>query len=225
MEWPRQVRDRAIALREQGYFYREICNELGLTIPPGTLAGWFKKIKLSVQTQKILNDKMTGTIRDGQLAAVAVNRVKRDAYLAAIRQRNIHLTGILDDPVSAKIALAMLYLGEGRKSTSSGLGLGSSNPEIIVLYLKLLAQCYVIDFNKFRARIQYRADQNYPELLSYWSTITGIPTEHFYKSYIDKRTMGDPTKKLGYKGVCTISYLSNELVIDIITTINILMGR
>lgn len=116
----------------------------------------------------------------------------------------------------------MLYLGEGAKLKSHrGLMLGSSDPRIIRLHIKLLAACYRIAREKLKCRISYRADQDLNTLQKYWSEITGIPLETFYKSKPDPRTIGKPTKCLDYKGVCVVmcSGTSIQLELDIITDI------
>jgi len=101
--------------------------------------------------------------------------------------------------------LAFLYLGEGSKwSGHSGLMLGSSDNNIIKLYLHLLKKCYSLDAGKLKCRISYRADQNINLLEKYWSKVTGIPIKNFYKTKPDPRTVGKPTKNKDYKGVCVI---------------------
>lgn len=49
-----------------------------------------------------------------------------------------------------KIALAMLYLGEGGKKQRGSLMFGNSDPVIINLFLRYLRDCYNIDEKKFR---------------------------------------------------------------------------
>ena len=101
--------------------------------------------------------------------------------------------------------LAFLYLGEGSKWHShKGLTLGSSSENIILLYIKLLNVCYKIDPKNLKCRVSYRADQNINKLERYWSRATSIPLKNFYKTIPDPRTIGKPTKKKSYKGVCVV---------------------
>ena len=112
--------------------------------------------------------------------------------------------------------MSVLYLGEGAKhKTHRALTLGSSNPNIILFYLKMLRNCYALDESKFRIYIQCRCDQDIPKLESYWSKLTKIPPKKFYKSYVDKRSMGKPTKKIAYKGVCVITYYDTKIQLDL----------
>ena len=68
----------------------------------------------------------------------------------------------------------------------------------------MLKICYDIDVNILKCQVCHRADQNLAILQEYWSGIIGIPLKNFYKSIPDPRTVGKPTKRPGYKGVCVI---------------------
>ena len=92
---------------------------------------------------------------------------------------------------------------------------GNSDPFIINLFLHLLRYCYNIDESKFRCTVQCRADQDTNRLENFWCRITKIPLVQFYKTRIDPRTIGKPSKKQNYKGVCRIDYFSAELFIEI----------
>lgn len=102
--------------------------------------------------------------------------------------------------------LAFLYLGEGGKWASHrGLYLGSSDPIILQWYIKLLNKCYGLTRNQFKASICYRADQNLEELKKYWSKVISIPLKNFYNSKPDPGTIGKPTRKKDYRGVCALT--------------------
>src|SRR6185503_10293099 len=115
----------------------------------------------------------------------------------------------LDEEAAAKIALTMLYLGEGTKNPKrGGLVFANSDPYIIKLFLKLLRQCYDINPLQLHCTVQCRIDQDEARLAQFWSGITDIPLKQFYKAQKDPRTAGKPLKNLDYKGVCRIDYLS-----------------
>ena len=52
------IRTQAQALRQQGHTYMEICAELGCSIPKGTLAYWFREIRLTPQQQDRIRAKI-----------------------------------------------------------------------------------------------------------------------------------------------------------------------
>jgi hypothetical protein len=114
-----------------------------------------------------------------------------------------------------KVVLTALYLGEGSKTRKGSLAFGNSDPYIISLFLNLLRKCYKIDEKKFRCTIQCRADQNIKNLEEFWTSVTKIPLVQFYKARIDPRTIGKPSKKLDYKGVCRIDCFSGEIYLEL----------
>jgi hypothetical protein len=215
------LKEKTIELRKGGQTYGEIREILKIPIPKSTLSHWCKNIKLS-KSQKIrVKQKISKNAAKGRKAALETNKKKRVAYLKEVKKRISHLSTKIDNKDTAKIALAMLYLGEGNKD-GNGLTFGNSNPIIIKIYLNLLRHCYNIDENKFRCTVQCRADQNTKKLELFWSKITAVPLKKFYKTRIDPRTIGKPSKKLDYKGVCRINYFSNDLFYEIKSIIEVI---
>ena len=89
--------------------------------------------------------------------------------MQGVGERVAHLSDEIQKKNTAKIAFAMLYLGEGAKKTRGSLMFGNSDPLVIRLYLNLLRSCYRIDENKFRCTLQCRADQDVKKLEKFWS--------------------------------------------------------
>jgi len=116
----------------------------------------------------------------------------------------------------------MLYLVEGSKNQRGSLMFGNSDPLVIRLFLNLLRRCYDVDENKFRCTLQCKADQNIKRLEKFWSKITDIPLSQFYKARIDPRTIGKPSRKLDYKGVCRIDYFSGDVFMELKQIVNVI---
>jgi hypothetical protein len=156
-------------------------------------------------------------LKNGSIKASATRKLAKKNRLEVIQRENFYLKKALTYNDIAKINLVMLYLCEGSKHQNASVCFGNSNPSIVQLFLPLLRRCYMIDEKKFRCTVQCRADQDTGELISLWSTTTLIPKDQFYRSRIDKRTVGIPTTKADYRGVCRIDYFSatiyNELKI------------
>jgi hypothetical protein len=207
---------RAIELRKSGKTYGEIKNIIGKDIPKSTLSLWCNKIYLTSEQKKIIDKKIIENCKKGMEVAWIINKERRKKYLESITERNKHLSKILKDKDIGKVALSMLYLGEGSKGFNrSSLRFGNSDPYIIDLFLNLLRKCYKLDEKKFRCTVLCRADQNIKKLEIFWKNITKIPLSQFRKAQIDPRTIGKPTKKLDYKGVCVIDYFSADLFLDL----------
>ena len=151
-----------------------------------------------------------------QQMAWASNKIKRERFLKDLISSNNHLTEKLHDKDVLKMILATLYLGEGSKWRShSGLVLGSSDPDIIRLYIRLLSLCYGIESKQLRCRISYRADQDIQKLQRYWSRISKIASKNFYKTIPDPRTIGKPTKRKDYMGVCVVSCGGSHIQLEL----------
>lgn len=203
-------------LRSAGLTYKEINTQINSSIPKSTLSGICKGIRLSTSQQERIKSINNLQLKRNRVLAVKANKDKFDRKLKGYRLQNKSISPFMQSRNAQLVALAMLYLGEGSKWKSHRCPtLGSTDPMIIAIYIKLLKLCYNVPLEKLRARIQHRADQSSNELLAYWSVLTGIPKERFYPCYVDKRTIGKPTTKLNYKGVCCIScpgtYIQLEL--------------
>ncbi len=209
------LRLKAQNLRAKGKTYREIQKILQVKIPKSTLSYWCEDISLPAwYGDKLRNINKTHLQRIRKLALIT-NKKIREEYLSSLLKRNIHLLKKLDIPIQ-KLILSILYLGEGAKYKSTQvLTLGNSNPTIIKFYLTLLKNCYNIDEEKIRARVQCRFDQKVKTLERFWQNLTQIKSKQFYPSYLDKRTEGKPTQKKDYKGVCTIYYFSTEIQLEL----------
>jgi len=203
-----KLRKKATILRRRGKTFSEIKQELNILIPKSTLSYWCQKVKLPrwyIPKIKKLNER---NLSKAQKIAWRVNKEKREKFLREIDQKNRHLINLLNNKDVSKISLAMLYLAEGSKTTKGSLMFGNSDPLIIRLFMGFLRQCYRVDEKKLRCTLQCRADQNIKKLEKFWSKITKIPLSQFYKARIDPRTIGKPSRKPDYKGVCRIDYFS-----------------
>lgn len=209
--YPSSLIDKAKDLRSKGYTYREICSYLNEKIPKSTINSWVKNITPPPFYKEKVANLIHTNIQHVHKLALIKNKELFNQRLDSIRIKNTFLIQEVDQSVGILI-LSALYWCEGAKYPShNGIRFGSSDPEMIRLFIVLLRACYTIDENKFRLAIQCRADQNISELISYWQNITNIPPAKTYHVQVDKRSIGNPTKKLSYKGVCVIEYLDTNL--------------
>ncbi len=217
----RVLKSKAIELRKQGKTYKEICTLLGVDIPKSTMAEWFRGVPFSLSLVSEFKQRNLLHLSAVQKVAQKTIGEKRARYLQDLIADNILLLNLLTKKEVSKIALAMLYLGEGGKSGSK-VSFSNSNPKVIQLYLRLLGKCYDLEFSKFRVTIQCRNDQDIKLLELFWQKVTEIPMTQFYRTRVDSRTVGVKTIKTDYKGVCRIDYFSSLVFDDIIQTIKVL---
>lgn len=211
------LKARALALRRQGKTYQDINAILGVIIPKSTLSTWLHELFLTEGELEAIRASQVHHIKRGAEKAAIVKRFRKELMMRDIKERNFYLRDVLCGPDTAKIGLAIFYLCEGGKRSGGYCSFGNSDPHIISLFLELLRGSYQLDESKFRCTVQCRADQDQKVLATFWSSITKIPLRQFYAARIDKRTIGKPTQKLDYKGVCKVDYFSaaiyNELKI------------
>lgn len=209
------LKNKAIILRKQGYTFKEIKKTLDKDIPKSTLSYWCR----NVQTPEFYNEKIRNINLEHleiiRKAAVKANKKKQEILFESIRNNNEYLKNYLDKN-TYKLLLSMLCLGEGSKYKSTRrLTFCSSSPEIIKLYLKLFTDSYNLKEEKFRVNILCRADQNIEELEKFWQDLTKIEKSRFYKTRVDKRTIGKKTLKKDYKGVCVIMYFDTKIQLEL----------
>lgn len=197
-----ELREEARRLRREGWSLGEISAKLGP--PKNTLTLWVRGVELSPEQRVSLKEReAAATARNQVLAAKAHRRAKLERLDAARDKAQV----ILDKPhnphLANHIAAAMLYLGEGAKADGV-MAFANSNPQVIRYWLYLLRTSFAIDEGKLRLQLMYRADQNVDELMLYWSELTGV--SKFIRGSMDPRTLGKPTKRLDYKGVCSVVY-------------------
>lgn len=169
------VRERAMALRKNGFPYNYISSETGLS--KSTLSGWLTEIPYTPNAATV--------------ALFGKARAAASARHAAIRQESIQeirKTAILDIGRISKRDLFMfglgLYLGEGDKTGQ--VRMVNSDPRIIqasITWFKMLG----VRNDQFTLRVFLYPDNDVEQSLQFWSRTTSIPLSQFQKHYVDER--------------------------------------
>lgn len=207
-------------LRILGNTYNEIESVVGKKFAKATLSDWCGHLPLSPEFRekvRVLNQK--SWLKARKTSQFNRNQ-RREAYIKQVTKLNIPIAEKIHDPEIAKIALAMLCLGEASKSKDGkarSFCLGNSDPRIIILFLSLLYKLFKVSSDKIRCTVQCRADQDIELLINYWIEKTKIPREQFYKSRVDLRTIGKPTLHKNYMGVLKVDCLQSGIQRDLET--------
>lgn len=224
MRYGNKLISEAKALRLEGKTYTEIKSILNLKIPKSTFVSWFRGIKLPSNYEEKIRLLNFEHLKKARLINIQKNKERRTYQFEEYQKNNKALVSKTTDKDILKIALAMLWLGEGFK-TRGTFGIGSSDARIIVLFMFYLKKCYDIDIKKVRCTLQCRADQNISELESYWMKITDVPKGLFYKARIDPRTVGKATIDKEYKGVLRVDYFDVRIQDEMATIVNMLYNQ
>lgn len=200
--------DQIRSLRGHGYTYSEICSALGIVVPKSTLTFICREVELPENYSAKIRQLTIQNLKTQRVKALTAKQKEREAYLGKLHDnaRKVVAEPSVTSAHTLKVALAMLYLGEGAKWYGHrGLQLGSSDPLIVRLYIKLLLRCYRVSPESVHCRIIYHADQDIEELTDYWSEVTHVPPNKFYKTKPDPRSHAYATRKSSYQGVCVVS--------------------
>lgn len=219
-----ELRKRAVELRGLGYTFNGILSMLQTKVPKATLSYWCRGVKLPPEYFARALEAQKAHLEDIRSKAVKARKKRGEQDARELHDANKHLSTIIKNTDAAKVALAMLYLGEGSK-TKTYVSFCNSDPMVIQLFLKLFKQCYTIHPAQLRCTVHCRMDQDPEMLKDFWTNVTGIPCNQFYKPQIDKRTAGIPTRRASYKGVCRIDYLRSDVYKDLQMSISILLGH
>lgn len=220
------IKQRVIRLRSRGMTYSEIVANIDIKIPKSTLSEWCRAVNLPKWYKTKIDKLNQKNFKKAQGLAHESLRIKRKKLLADLLEKNKDIGVFLENKEILKLLLAILHLGEGAKWKSHrGLMLGSSDPNIINLYIKLLEICYGIKAKELKCRVSYRADQDIDSLEKYWSRATTIPLVNFYKTKPDPRTVGKKTKNSFYMGVCVVMHSGTHIQLELEMIPNLILEK
>ena len=205
-----ELKLKAQEMRKGGTSYNEIINALNL--PKTTVSDWCKDVQLSnSQLQKLYQSKKAGALK-GSIIAANKKRLNRLHETELLYKQGIKEVGEISKKERFVAGIAF-YAAEGTKSDKS-CAFANSDPAIIKFMVDWFLEFGNLKIDKFRAALWLHDDLDEKKAKKYWSNLTGIPLEHFYKSYLVKNK--DNSKKIRKNihayGVITI-YVSNVSLI------------
>jgi len=173
-------RQKAIEMRLEGESYGEIARTLDVS--KGSLAVWFKYLKLPKKTQKLLEEKMR-IAREYNL----FENNRRRTRAIQIENREIRQSAATNIKSISKYELlligAALYWAEGWNRDTTGKGHGvcfaNSNPDMVKLFLRFLREIIHVPEDKFRVDIHIYPNINEKSAINFWSQVTNISKERF----------------------------------------------
>lgn len=190
-----------------------------------TLSGWFKGISLTEKQLSLLKESRLLALVKAREKAVLYHRLKKQERVdKAFKAASSVITSIDGrDKNISKLALAMLFAGEGFKSADE-TSLGNSDPKIVKGFIKLLDIIFGLDKQKLRIYLNLRADQIVDNELKFWSDVLEIETNYFKIAPVDKRTINKPTFA-NYHGVCTVRYYNVAIKRELLAIAEIFLRR
>jgi hypothetical protein len=113
-----------------------------------------------------------------------------------------------------------LYAGEGSKSRND-VSFANSDPRMILAFVTWLRRFFDIDESRLRVKLYLHEGLDLDAAISFWSTLTGIPSSQFTKPY---RAVADPTRRhskhlMGCPGIAYRSAATHRRVMGLIAAV------
>jgi hypothetical protein len=172
-------KERARALRSKGKSINEIVREEGFS--KASVSLWVRDILLTETQKKRISEKGRSVdsierrranrlTNEENKRQIIIDKAKEDFH--SISFEELKLIGII------------LYLGEGGKTKRGLVRLANSDPAVIQIMMKFFRNVCEVSEDRFRGHIHTFTHADVEKTEKYWSKITGIPRNQFYKTYI-----------------------------------------
>ncbi len=169
---------KAIELRKQGISMGEIAKTL--KVAKTSVSYWVRDIELTSKQKNKLN-------KNGHsIEAIEKRRVARISNTRKKRQLIMQNAGIEVSQLSSDSLWCVgvaLYWGEGGK-TQQTARVSNSDPSVIKIMMRFFEKYSGIQKSKFHAHVHTFSHKNAKKAVTYWSKISGIPQNKFFKTYV-----------------------------------------
>jgi hypothetical protein len=193
-------RERARALRAEGWTLPAICAEVGVSRSSASLwcrdipvpfGAWTRRLRAPESGSK------KGTLQLAKEAEIERLRVEGRERMADLTDREHLVAGL------------MLYAGEGAKGGAM-VKLANTDPRLIAFFCTWLRRHFDIDESRLRFCVYLHEGLELESALDHWSSVTGIPTAQTTKPY---RAVADETRRTVKHefGCCYVSYCSTSI--------------
>lgn len=204
------LRTEAIELRQKGLSLNEISTQLG--VAKSSVSIWVRNVVLTDDQKIVLREK--GFYREAvelrrtnrlvnELAKRQIVIDKATSEIRKISDTQLHLMG------------AMLYWAEGGK-TQRMVRFANGDPEMIKIMMHYFRKICNVPEPKFRGYIHIHPHLDNLAAERYWSDVTGIPPEQFFKTYNKKNKSSQGKKDTLPYGTLDIYVLDTQLFLKIV---------
>jgi predicted transcriptional regulator len=172
-------KQKAIDLRKQGMSITDIARVL--KVSKASVSLWVRKVVLSDDLKKglVLKNISNDVVERRRVTRLKNEEDKRDSVIASAEAEIESL-----DKNGLKMAGIMLYLAEGGKTQRGLVRFSNSNPQVIGVMMKFFSDICNVPVTKFKGHIHTHSGARVNVAEEYWSSVTGIPKNAFFKTYI-----------------------------------------
>lgn len=191
-----EAKSTAIGLRKNGFSYSQI--RRNIQVSKSTLSLWLRDVELDYgEAEKLLKGREIS--RDRASKAKKLDRVNRTNVLVESGRKEV--ISLIDNPLF--FAGLMLYWAEGAKNSSEQVKFTNSDESMIILIMKWFRESCKVPEGKFRLHLHIHNMHHRPDAEGYWSKLTGIPKNQFYKTFVKQSTLRHRRNVL-YNGTCAV---------------------
>lgn len=201
-----KLREKALALRNEGKSYSQIKSALGVS--KSTLSLWLRKYPLSQKQMRLLRD--FNEIRIEKFRRT-MERKREDRLNQIYNKAKIEILPFSDRELL--IAGLSLYWGEGSKTIKGSLSVSNSDPRLVKFALYWFIHALKVPKEKVKARLHLYKDMKEKTEILFWSHELKLPQKHFGRSYIKSSNRIDLTYKSFGHGTCNL-YISDVRIIE-----------
>src|SRR3989344_4394382 len=202
--WPEEVKAQARKMRLDGATYGEI--QKRFLVAKSTLGVWFGGLPYPDHVYFTNRDVWMRHIRELSSKTKKAAREEKVSLIMEKAKKEVEKWSFLQSVETQKVILSMLYWAEGQKlpEKTAPLSFANTDPRLMLLFLTVLRNCYVIDEKRLRVRIYVHWYHNVTETKRFWSKLLGVDLTQFRKTYLKKR--GSKSYRKNFMGICFVNY-------------------
>ncbi len=183
-------RELARKLRKQGKSMNQIVEETGFS--KASVSFWTRDVVLTKNQRNKISKRgrSVESIERRRLSRLANIHKKRRAIIEGAKKDISEIS-----QKDLKIIGTMIYWGEGGKTGHWSVRLANSDPLIIQVMMRFFREVCKVSDDKFHAHIHTFENANIEKTEKYWSKISGISRNKFYKTYVKPSKAGLQKRK------------------------------
>jgi hypothetical protein len=197
-------------LRKRGWSINEICSKFNFA--KGSVSLWVRNIELTEAQKQRLSQKglkkevierrrKTRLKKENDRRQIIIDKAKKD--IKKISEKDLKNIGIA------------LYWAEGAKANRGNVQFSNSDPKMIKIMMIFFKKICKIPKEKLRGRIHIHSHLDAKKAEKYWSSISCIPLNQFYKTYCKPSISSKHKKDSLPFGTFDITICNTELFLKI----------
>lgn len=201
-----KLKEKALLLRKQGNSLLSISQELH--VAKSTASLWLSTEKNRGIYGTMTKQQWMAYIRKKSIVALHQRTILRQLAREKLANQQIKE---LKTPIETKRALlSLLYWAEGAKGNAV-LNFANTSPQLCLIFINLLRECYDIDETKLRIRLHLHHYHDEQVQRIFWSKLLKIPITQFNAIIWKKEPNSGKRYRQNYHGICFVKYNSVDL--------------